>query len=79
MLSVLGEAAYETGDLAAARGAYERALELRERMAAAEPGNLEWQRDLAVSLDRSAMLRQRPATLPRRAEHTSGRWNCATG
>ena len=34
------------GDLAAARAAYQDSLDIRARLAAADPANTEWQRDL---------------------------------
>ena len=40
------------GDLAAARAAYQASLDIRARLAAADPANTEWQRDLSVSHDK---------------------------
>jgi tetratricopeptide (TPR) repeat protein len=40
------------GDLTAALAAYRASLEIRARLAAADPGNALWQRDLSVSHDR---------------------------
>jgi len=37
------------GDLAAARTAYQASLDIRVRLAAADPANTGWQRDLSVS------------------------------
>ena len=37
------------GDLSAALSAYRASLAIRERLAAADPGNAGWQRDLSVS------------------------------
>jgi tetratricopeptide (TPR) repeat protein len=37
------------GDLAAARAAYQASLDILIRLAAADPANIEWQRDLSVS------------------------------
>ena len=37
------------GDLAAARTAYQASLDIRTRLAAADPANTQWQRDLSVS------------------------------
>ena len=52
-LSVLGDALRETGDLNGATAAYQEALVIRRRLAATQPDHAEWQRDLAVSLDRA--------------------------
>ena len=41
--------AIAAGDLAAARTAYQASLDIAERLAAADPANTEWQRDLSVS------------------------------
>jgi hypothetical protein len=37
------------GDLPAALAAYDASLAIRKRLAEADPGNAEWQRDLIVS------------------------------
>ena len=37
------------GDLAAARTAYQASLDIAARLAAADPANTEWQRDLSIS------------------------------
>ena len=42
----LGDVAVAAGDLAAARNAYQTSLDIRTRLAAADPANTEWQRDL---------------------------------
>jgi len=47
-----GDLARATGDLAGARDAYQAALAIAQRLAAADPTNAEWQYDLAISLDR---------------------------
>jgi len=36
------------GDLTAARTAYQAALDIRQRLAAADPANNQWQRDLVA-------------------------------
>jgi predicted negative regulator of RcsB-dependent stress response len=43
--------AVAAGDLAAARTAYQAALDIAARLAATDPANTEWQRDLSVSHD----------------------------
>ena len=48
------------GNLAGALESYEAGLAIRERLAAADPGNTEWQRDLAMSRVSLARL-QSPA------------------
>jgi hypothetical protein len=40
----------EQGDLSAALASYSESLELRRRLAAADPGNAGWQRNLSLSL-----------------------------
>ena len=47
------------GDGARALAAYEEGLEIRRRLAATDPGNTGWQRDVSVSLDRIGDLRLR--------------------
>ena len=41
--------AIAAGDLAAARAAYQASKDIRTRLAAADPANTQWQRDLSVS------------------------------
>ena len=41
--------AAEAGNLDAARTAYQASLDIAQRLAAADPANTEWQRDLSVS------------------------------
>ena len=48
----LGNLARAAGDLTAARTAYTAALTIRRRLADADPTNTQWQRDLAVALER---------------------------
>ncbi len=48
----LGDVAVAAGDLAAARTAYQASLDIAARLAAADPANTEWQRDLSVSHNR---------------------------
>ena len=45
----VGEVRQGQGDLAGALQAYQAGLDIRERLAAADPGNAGWQRDLVVS------------------------------
>jgi len=42
----LGDMAIRAGDLAAARAAYQAALDIMVRLAAADPANTQWQREL---------------------------------
>jgi hypothetical protein len=44
------------GDLAAARDHYQAALDIAARLAAADPANTEWQRDLSFVRQRIADL-----------------------
>ena len=47
------------GDLAAALTSYRVSHEIRERLAKADPGNADWQRDLAVSFERIGDVQSR--------------------
>ena len=47
------------GDLAGALEAYADSLAIRERLAASDPGNAGWQRDLSVSWERIGGIRER--------------------
>ena len=47
------------GDLAAALTSYEADLAIAERLAEADPGNAEWQRDLALGYGRVALIELR--------------------
>ena len=40
------------GDLGGARASYERSRKIAEKLAAGDPTNAEWQRDLSVSLEK---------------------------
>jgi hypothetical protein len=46
----------EQGDLSAARQSYNDSLAIRDRLAKSDPGNARWQRDLAVSFDKLALV-----------------------
>ena len=45
------------GDLPAALTSYRASHDIFERLAAADPGNAGWQRDLALSIGRIALIR----------------------
>ena len=45
------------GDLAAALASYQASLAIAERLAQADPGNADWQRDLALSYGRVAIVK----------------------
>jgi len=51
----IGDVQRAQGDLAAALASYRASLAIAERLAAADPGNAQWQRDLALSHGRVAM------------------------
>ena len=51
-LDNLGDATIYLGNLLGAASAYQEALEIRQSLAARDPGNAAWQRDLSVSYDR---------------------------
>ncbi|MFZ4381773.1 MAG: hypothetical protein ACOYO0_07405, partial [Sandarakinorhabdus sp.] len=55
----LGDIARAEGDLPAARAAFQAGLTIRDRLAARDPGNSEWQRDLFVSQFKIADLAAR--------------------
>ena len=46
------------GDLAGALQAFTEGKDIRDRLAAADPGNAQWQRDLSVSWERLASVRE---------------------
>ena len=50
-LDKIGDVRLAAGDRAGALAAYEESLAIMRKLAAADPGNAEWQRDLSVSLD----------------------------
>jgi hypothetical protein len=49
----------EQGDLAAALTSYRASLAIAKRLAEADPGNAGWQRDLALSYGRVALVEMR--------------------
>ena len=49
------------GDLPGALTAYQASLDIRERLAATDPGNAQWQRDLAVSYFKLYQIAQEAA------------------
>jgi len=51
-LEKIGDGKAAQGDLAGALGAYEEGKAIAERLAAADPENSQWQRDLSVSLNK---------------------------
>jgi hypothetical protein len=67
----LGNVRQAQGDLAGALAAYEAARAIRERLAASDSGNAEWQRDLIVSHWRIAALL---GELPARRGEASAHW-----
>ena len=48
----LGDILVKQGDLQAALKSYQKSLAIAERLAASDPGNMEWQRDLSVSYEK---------------------------
>jgi Flp pilus assembly protein TadD len=52
----IGDIAIAEGNLAAARTAYQAALDIRARLAAADPANTRWQNDLAAARQRVESL-----------------------
>ncbi|HXP18538.1 MAG TPA: hypothetical protein VN840_02720, partial [Streptosporangiaceae bacterium] len=57
----LGDVAVSAGDLAGARAAYQASLDIAVRLAAADPANMQWQRDLAYVRKRIDDLPGAPA------------------
>jgi tetratricopeptide (TPR) repeat protein len=55
----VGDVLVARGDLAGALSAYEAGLAIRERLAAVDPSNTLWQRDLIVSHWRLAAVAER--------------------
>ena len=62
----VGDVQVEQGYLAAALKSYNDALATFDRLAKANPGNAEWQRDLSVSSKESATFKWNRAILPPR-------------
>ena len=60
----LGDLAPAAGDLAAARTAYQAGLAIAERLAAADPANTGWQRDLSVGHNKVGDLAVASGDLP---------------
>ncbi len=67
------------GDLAGALSAYRAALAIAERLAASDPTNAGWQRDLSVSHDRIGDVLARRGTRPGRSPPTARPWRSASG
>ena len=59
LLNLQGDVLREQGDLAGAQAAYGKTLEVRRRLAEADPSNAGWQRDLSLSLTRLARVHER--------------------
>ena len=55
--NILGDVRVARGDLGGALAAYEAGLAIFERLAAGDPSNSAWQRDLSVSFDRIGNMR----------------------
>ena len=71
----LGDVRQAQGDLAGALAAYEARHAIAERLAASDPGNAEWQRDLVVSHWRiAAVLEELPERRAEAAAHWGRRW-----
>ena len=72
-LEKLGNVHSTQGDLAAARASYEASREIRTNLAAADPSNAQWQRDVALSYNKLGMLSARIGdTAEARREFTAG-------
>jgi len=57
-LDRIGDVRRAQGDLAAALKAFQDGLDIAQRLAAAEPANAEWQRDLSVSFNKIGDVRR---------------------
>ena len=64
----IGDVLRDQGDLAGALEAYRESLAVRRRLAAADPSNAGWQRDLTVSHDKD----RRRAACPGRSGRGAG-------
>jgi hypothetical protein len=60
----IGDVRVAQGDLPAALAAFEAGLAIRERLAARDPANTEWQRDLSVSHNKIGDVRVAQGDLP---------------
>ena len=56
-LDKVGDVRLAAGDRAGALAAYEESLAIMRKLAAADPGNAGWQRDVSVSLDKVGDVR----------------------
>ena len=65
----LGELAVAAGDLPAARTAFQTSLDIRAGLAASDPSNTAWQRDLSISHERLGGLAVAAGDLPAAREH----------
>src|SRR5207302_251871 len=68
-LERLGDLAVAQGDLSAAARHFSASLKIAERLAASDPGNAAWQRDLSVSLEKLGGLAVAQGDLPAAARH----------
>ena len=75
----LGDVAIAAGDLAAARAAYQASLDIRTRLAAADPANTQWQRDLSVSHDRLGDVARAAGDLAAARAAYQAAWTSAAG
>jgi hypothetical protein len=66
----LGNIQIQRGNLTAALASYQASLAIRQRLAEADPGNAQWQRDLAVSLGRIATVEGRHGSRSDALEHS---------
>jgi len=55
-LSEVGDVQEEQGDRAAARVSYQKSLDIGEKLADRDPGNMDWQQDLAVNYGRVGLV-----------------------
>ncbi|MFL5331968.1 MAG: hypothetical protein ACJ8H8_02045, partial [Geminicoccaceae bacterium] len=63
-LAELGDMPRAQGDLPGALAAYTAAKDIRDKLAAADPGNAEWQRDLSISWNNLGNVRKAQGDLP---------------
>ena len=63
-MNELGDVRVAQGDLAGALQAYTESKNIAAKLAAADPGNAEWQRDLSISWDTLGTVREAQGDLP---------------
>jgi hypothetical protein len=70
----IGDVLVAQGDGPGALAAYRKGLDIAEALAARDPANTEWQRDLSVSHEKDRRRAGGPGRRPGGAGHTASLW-----